>query len=305
MNDVVCTLFENDFHHGLAALINSLHHSDFSGEIVAGYRGHLPDWAQVFTQSHQPLTHKIRLTFEKPETDFHFTHYKPTFFLKIAKERQFKHLFYFDPDITLRAPWSFMTNWAKSCVAVCQDVNNLMPSNHPIKLAWKKTALEIGEKINIESDFFYNAGFLGIPASHQGFLSLWEKLIKNVWSEEELKHFCPPHRNTRLDPFCIADQDAFNLALMIFDGAISSIGPDGMDFTNGGCIMSHAIGSPKPWNKNFITMALSGMPPSKADKFFLQFAQQGPIFSMSKNQLRKKQINLKLATLIGRFIRRN
>lgn len=45
------------------------------------------------------------------------------------------------------------------------------------------------------------------------------------------------------------DQDAFNIATMTYNIPLSAVGPDGMDLNSVGYIMSHAVTSPKPWNR--------------------------------------------------------
>lgn len=307
--NIACTLFEKDFHLGLAALLNSLAASGFVGKFIAGYRGKIPFWVSKLKQGVLLDTFEVspefKIQFKLIETEFHFTHFKPQFFLEIFEEEDVDKLFYFDPDITLRAPWKFMLDWVDHGIPLCQDVIPIMPTNHPVKQVWKKTAKNLGLTIFRETDVFYNAGFVGIKKEQKDFLELWAKIIDKVWSKEELKEFCPANRKTRLEPFFIADQDAFNLATMVTSHEVSTVGPESMDFVPGGSIMSHAIGASKPWNKNFTISALMAIPPTRADKFFWIYAEKGPIKPFSTGKLKLKKIDLLIGSIIGRFMRRS
>jgi hypothetical protein len=87
------------------------------------------------------------------------------------------------------------------------------------------------------------------------------------------------------------------------DVPLSTLGPEGMDFIDGGFTMSHGIGSDKPWRKKFTKSALNGVAPSKADKGWLAHCS-GPIQVLSPMQMRIKKLDLRIGAAIGRFIRR-
>jgi hypothetical protein len=82
------------------------------------------------------------------------------------------------------------------------------------------------------------------------------------------------------------------------------MGPEGMDFIPGGFTMSHAVGTSKPWRKHFIASALRAVPPNIADKIFWSNVY-GPIKPYSSSQIKMKKVALGIASLIGRFYRKN
>jgi hypothetical protein len=84
---------------------------------------------------------------------------------------------------------------------------------------------------------------------------------------------------------------------------VNATGPEGMDFAVGGHLLSHAIGSRKPWRGGFIRHALCGYPPSTAAKSFLAYADQ-PIPALTPGEIKRLGFCLSAAALIGRFYRR-
>jgi hypothetical protein len=77
-----------------------------------------------------------------------------------------------------------------------------------------------------------------------------------------------------------------------------------MDFVHGGgfCIMTHAAGgSVKPWRKKMLWSALRAIPPRRADKAFLRYADS-PIRLYSPLRLSLKKLDLLAGSALGRYI---
>ncbi|MES2695345.1 MAG: hypothetical protein V4773_17850 [Verrucomicrobiota bacterium] len=295
MRAVAVTLFEGNYHLGAAGLINSLHTAGFTGTFVCGYRGAIPPWADrtlPFEVKFLPLT-----------VSTHLTNYKPTFLQQCLREfgLQAEQLYYFDPDIVVKAPWSTLERWASDGLAIVEDVNAYLPTRHPYRLAWADFFAHHKLPVRRSIDRYFNAGFFGLPRAHLEFLTVWQRLLDLAAATnggERLKHG-QPHTL-----FHSADQDAMNMALMLSDIPINSAGPEAMDFTPGGHLLSHAAGGTKPWRGGFLRAALAGRPPSAPQKAFFHYVDS-PIPVFSPSALKILKLELACAAAIGRFYRRN
>lgn len=304
---VVCTLFEGHYHLGLAALVNSMIKSGFSGLLWAGYRGALPPWTAQLTAigpEFYALPNGARLKFERLESGVHFANYKPDWMLQlIATGVATRLLWYFDPDITVRCSWKFYERWAGFGVSICSDITNgSMPPRHPLRCIWSELAEEAGWGTPVVPQTrYFNSGFLGLPVELVSFLERWRKAISLAGNYgTSLNSFMP---GSREDAFYATDQDALNLTAMYATEPISAIGPEGMGFVPGGFTMYHSVGSPKPWRKPFLRSALNAVPPSNGDKHFLANVD-GPIHPYSPAELKRMRQVAALASVIGRFYRR-
>ncbi len=214
---VVCTLFEGDYHFGLAALINSLTQNGFQGCIAAGYRGALPPWISQLKALDADGAYEIcpgvRIELIHLETPVHFANFKPQFMQQLIRERHgCQYICYFDPDIVIRCSWSFYVEWIKRGVALCEDVNFAMPENHPIRYKWMElvSSLELGNPLPLSR--YYNSGFVGLPTACSGFLDRWQATSRIAESEGlDTRAFAT---GDRTNPFYMADQDALNIAAM-------------------------------------------------------------------------------------------
>jgi hypothetical protein len=306
-DQVVCSLIEGDYHLGLAALINSIVQSGFSGLFWVGYRGKLPPWVNQLppTPDGGFRVGEALLAFEEIDNRGHFTQFKPEFMLRLFDRKiATRNLWYFDPDITIRCEWEFYRRWIEFGVCLCQDITmGTMPSNHPIRREWIHAAQAIGWSVPvIQQERYYNGGFAALHHDHREFLDTWIAAMQLALSAG-----VDPHKlqhGTRASTFYSTDQDALNIAAMYSRSPLSTIGPEAMGFIPGGFTMFHSVGAGKPWRRKFLRSALVGIPPWNGDKHFLEYAA-GPIHPFPAFQLKIKRITCATAALIGRFYRRN
>jgi hypothetical protein len=314
MNTAICTLYEGHYHHGLAALSNSLYNNGFRGAVYVGYRGELPAWAKA-AQDNPLLNWKegktvsiaegLDLHFLPVTTDYHLTNYKPDFMLQLweGPAKNMDGMFYFDPDIVIKCNFSFYEKWIQQGVALVHEITaNDMTANNPIRGFWRSIIEENEEKVNHQITSYINAGFFGLMKEHIHFLNIFLK-FQHLAKDRYKVNLQTFDMTNRSDPFFANDQDVMNIAAMCTDAPLSEMGPEGMDFIHGGFTMSHAIGGPKPWKKNFIKSFLSGNPPSLADKCFWNNVDT-PINTFRSNTKKKKNLSIKVASFLGRFYRK-
>ena len=311
MNSAVCTLFEGNYHFGVAALVNSLFRCGFRGMVYVGYRGDLPGWASRRTKEIETnglkgdlfnVCPEISLLFLNLNTKRHFANLKPEFILNICQSvsPDTNLIFYFDPDIVIQKTWVFFENWATDSLALCEDLNPSLKHFHPIRKGWRKYFKKHNLNLPIDLDVYVNSGFVGFPRITSSFLSAWCEILETMEKEGvNLASFSARNH----DLFSFPDQDALNVALMREQYPLCVAGQEAMAFKNGPHYMFHAVGSPKPWNKPFVWNALNGFPPSSADKAYWSNTES-PISPYSKTALAWNRLRLKIASGIGRLIRR-
>lgn len=314
MSSAICTLYEGHYHHGVAALTNSLYNNGFRGCVYVGYRGDLPSWA--IAAKDNPLLHweggrslnvaeGVDLHFLPVSPNSHLTNYKPDFMLQLwdGPAKNIDKMFYFDPDIVIKCNWNFFENWVENGVALVHEITaNDMTINNPIRGMWAKIINENEGRVINSLTSYSNAGFFGLNKRHITFIQNFSKFIflaKEKY-DVDLNVF---HFTNRADPFFAKDQDVMNIAAMCSAVPLSEMGPEAMDFIHGGFTMSHAIGGPKPWKKKFILSALKGSPPSLAEKAFWKNVGL-PIKTFSTRTKKNKSLSIKAASFIGRFYRK-
>jgi hypothetical protein len=274
MKSVIFTLFEKDYSMGAGALINSLVRVGFVGQIIAGYRGEPPSWTRTLScdetgSLHLPGGCRVNLV-QVGGSDF-LAHRKPAFILSQLDAISPDKIFYFDPDIILKAKWSFFEDWVQFGVAACQDADDV-GANHPFRQGWARFAADHGNRVLRMPNQMLNSGFFGLRVSDIRFLEMWRHLIEQFRKTSGIDlasfDFIPGMVLSDYRPgydkilagvafpfrelwFIRNNQDLMNLSLMCTDVEMSTIGRDGMDFGESGHIMSHPAGTPmKPWRKH-------------------------------------------------------
>lgn len=321
MKSVVCTLFEGRYHLGLAGLVNSLIACGFEGDIYAGYRGELPEWAnnakpvsidKYAEATSLSLNSTSNLIFAPLKTDYHFTNYKPDFMLELwdGPAADAETMIYLDPDIVMNIAWSNVHIWVKHGVALCEDINSPMGRFHPIRSGWRKYFGEHHVELTFKSIQYANGGFVGVKKSNRKFIENWKMLQELMaesigglnrssltgqqLSEESIGVFAP---------FGKTDQDALNATIEASDIPSSFAGKEAMGFIPGKAIFLHALGTPKPWDNKPIARAIDGYRPRAVDKNYWRFAN-GVLKPFGNSKVRRMKWYSKIAAFIGRFYNR-
>ncbi len=301
--DVIVTLYEGHYHFGVAALINSLIKADFEGLIRVGYRGALPFWLSqlknIGGQNYYVNEHLI-ISFTLIETNMHFGYYKPQFMHDtLLAYPAAQHVFYFDPDIVVKAPWRFFSSWVRSGIALCLDnCFHFVHRNHPWRTEWMELA-GVEPDFECKLDYYVNSGFVGLSRPDLAILERWILLTDryraaggnlSIFEKEGYRAFK-------------GDQDLLNAAMTISDDLkFSLIGTEGMGFSEPAYLMSHAIDSIKPWKKNFTgNLIRKGATPNVMDRDYMSSANH-PIIVYDQLTFKIKRINLKTAAILGRII---
>lgn len=297
----VVTLAERDYLLGAAVLYNSYVRNGFEGVFIIGYRSPVDKSDDIFNP-HSNVAAELKLV--ELDTPLHFTNYKPQFMLKVLRDYpECTSITYVDPDIVLNAPFHWVGSWADGGPAVCADVNWWMPANHPTRHQWlQRTGLQAHHHLNL----YFNGGFVSVRRQESPFLNFWDDILLR-WGAQERQLNTQGEIGQWRDggrwlPFMAVDQDALNIALMCWDGNITTLGPDVMAFAGFG-ELPHAIGSGKPWQRNYLLKAVQGIRPRYVDKVFWSYAD-GPLKPFSRVMLAILKLTLDIATIVTRFYRK-
>ena len=311
---VVCTLFEGEYHHGVAALVNSLSYHGFRGTFCAGYRGSLPAWANALTVNPEQLGFNKDVTFKfiSLRSEAHLTNLKPDLMLQLWDEFQptAEAILYLDPDIIVNYSWRFFTEWLTCGIAVCEDVNSPMSAEHPRRVGWRRAFGKRGIELLSKQGFYANGGMVGVHEMYISFLRLWRDMQEIVWEEIGGNDQAGITGGKALRDagfascFDKTDQDALNAAIDACGPLpISFLNKQAMGFVSGEARLPHALGAEKPWRRKYVIEALRGKPPRIADKVFWNFAE-GPILTFTPGRISRTRAALALGGAIGRFMRR-
>jgi hypothetical protein len=319
MNIHICTLFEGDYHKGVAVLVNSLVINGFKGIVFAGFRGELPPWTAVQAKtigygasaSNLQVTEDVSVRFLPLKTKDHLTNHKPEFMLSLwrGEAKDCDVLLYLDPDIVVNESWSYFEDWLQCGVTLCEDVNSPLHATHPRREGWRQFYGPRGIDLRAGESVYVNGGAVGTRRQDLEFLHLWERLV-NLMAEEigGLASAKVEGGQSFADRgfancFDSSDQDSLNAALEAYHGVVSILGQDAMGLKPGHALLPHAIGNHKPWKCSYVLSCLGGKPPRSVDKQFWRYSDY-PIRAFSGLEIAAKRIALGVAAAVGRFYRR-
>jgi hypothetical protein len=317
MPATVCTLFERQYHLGVAVLVNSLAHAGYTGVVHAGFRGPLPTWAEAAqprdeNTSELAVAGGLRIVFIRLLTDVHFANFKPDFMRQVFARSKADAVLYFDPDVVVNTTWRYIEEWLSCGIAVCDDVNSPLPENHPHRVGWKRFFEKLGYDLRFRGAPYANSGVVGVPREHASLLDTWSRMqaaasaslggsdVVGIGGGRNL-----PGAYGFADCFRQPDQDTLNAALEASpDIPVSFLGKQAMGFDAGTPALPHATGTKKPWSRRYLREALGGKPPVRVDKIFWKHAD-GPLHPFPPQKLTLTRWRVRFAAGIGRIVRRS
>ncbi|VWX62846.1 conserved hypothetical protein [Burkholderiales bacterium 8X] len=310
MKATLCTLFEGHYHHGVAALVNSLSAAGYQGIVWVGHRGPLPSWITGHPgfdagRSSLRVTPSLTLRAIALDPPVSLNYHKPSFMREVLEVHapDADAIAYLDPDLVVKCGWhEVAARLAGDAIALVEDINCSLPPRHPKRLLWAEFFEARGECAARELGRYYNSGFVGVPRAQIGFLQHWQRICEIIAAHagnalRQRKLGQPTHL------FHSTDEDALNYALTLCDARLDTAGPEAMDFAPGGHYLSHAVGAAKPWQGRHLRQALRGHPPGVAIQWFYRFAD-GPLRTLPVAVLAKRRLSLWLAAAVGRAWRR-
>ena len=309
---LVATLCEGDYWDGVAALANSLARAGFRGGFRVGCQGRVPEWAR---RADGRDAGGFSFGLIEIETDYHLTHYKPEFLLRVAAEEvePFERLAYIDADAVVAQPWAAFDAWIDRGIAVCEDVNGKLPFDDPRREGWRRffRSGEEGKAVSPggyvfpgpagggREGLYANGGFLGLRREQLGFLSLWRDLIDAaapaVGGLRNWSSVAP-------SPFHIADQDCLNVALMLTAEPVEFAPASAMGFCPGPLWLPHTLGPRKPWRRPFLWPSLLGREVgAAADAYWRSAPGCGPFGEGGRWWAAVRRLDLRIGRAVRAF----
>jgi len=286
MKSIVCTVFEGHYHKGVAALVNSLYAHGFVGSIWLGYKGALPPWAVIATNSGGVEVMNVRdnlsLHFVRLPDKMFLPYSKPEFMLDLLDKYvpDAERILYFDCDIVVKCDFSHFEQWTDFGIALCEDVNSPISPTDPLRYQWVRYFKQHGIVVRQSDNQYVNGGFIGLSRKAKGFLDTWRRVqelvledMRSANADVHLSH--KPEKISGLKDrtymFNRTDQDALNIAKDTTEESLSIADSSAMDFRGIGFIMSHAVSKIKPWEKNWMMHVIrNGQRPSPTDRLFME-----------------------------------
>lgn len=310
MNIALCTLCEGHYHHGVAALVNSLVAGGYEGTVWVGHRGPLPAWmtnrsAFDRIQGRLVVTPAVAIQTVRLDPPISLNYYKPNFIREIFETHapETDAVAYLDPDMVMKCKWAEIECWfVADGIALVEDVPASLAGFHAKRLRWQSFFEAHGETQSRTLERYYNSGFVAVPRARLDDVRAWQRICECVVAEigtvpRQRKAGGPEHL------FHSTDEDALNFALTLSGTRLETQGPEAMDFAPGGRHLSHAVGAVKPWQGRHFRRALCGLPPSVASAWYYHFAG-GPLRPFSAMKLARRRLSMRLAKAVGRLYRR-